>query len=104
MRIFLTQPSEGIWPASHRCSLLGLFLSSFVQVIHLSVRIVQLTGEIYGIISYNVIPNGDKKLPTLKIQFIGADLDLDSNRIFEVIDNMLCIIIMPVNERGPSLL
>ena len=53
---------------------------------------------------YNVIPSGDKKLPTLKIRFIGADLDLDSKRIFEVIDNMLCMIIMPINERGPSLL
>ena len=53
---------------------------------------------------YNVIPSGDQKLPTLKIRFIGADLDLDSKRIFEVIDNMLSMIIMPINERGPSLL
>ncbi|XP_030958456.1 aspartic proteinase nepenthesin-1-like [Quercus lobata] len=53
---------------------------------------------------YNVIPSRDKKLRTLKIRFIGADLDLDSKRIFEVIDNMLCMIIMPINERGLSLL
>ena len=38
--------SEGTRPAPHRCSLLGLLFLSFVQVIHSSDRIVQLTGGI----------------------------------------------------------
>ena len=52
MRIVLTWPSEGIWPASHRCFLIGPLFLSFPQVISSSVGIVWLTGEIYGFISW----------------------------------------------------
>ncbi|GMY21184.1 aspartic proteinase nepenthesin-1-like [Fagus crenata] len=53
---------------------------------------------------YGVVPT-TQALTTLTIHFIQANLVLDSKGVFQVIDNnMFCMVILPINELGPSLL
>ena len=54
---------------------------------------------------YDVQPTENQQFPSLTINFLGANLELCSHRVFKLVDNNIyCMMINPTSQQGSSIL